>query len=210
LGLLLEILMQLRQYVKDRFPGFVWDIQSSEYLPPVGERSESLLDVFSGLEVFVIPADLHDPLARPPKSAARDFIQLTNLGAVFQNIQRFCLFERLDHQRIPLLRLAFFSSSSEPGCSGLNSLVTASSSSSAVAIRIKASNVTSPVASNRLMVDSETPAFSASVLKGARVVFNIGGNKYRVILAIDYQRQLGFIRFVGTHAQYDQINAETV
>ncbi|MFG6205140.1 type II toxin-antitoxin system HigB family toxin [Pseudomonas retamae] len=51
---------------------------------------------------------------------------------------------------------------------------------------------------------------TASILKGARVVFNIGGNKYRVILAIDYQRQLGFIRFVGTHAQYDQINAETV
>jgi len=51
---------------------------------------------------------------------------------------------------------------------------------------------------------------TASILKGGRVVFNIGGNKYRVILAIDYQRQLGFIRFVGTHAQYDQINAETV
>ncbi|MER2102220.1 MAG: type II toxin-antitoxin system HigB family toxin [Pseudomonas atacamensis] len=50
---------------------------------------------------------------------------------------------------------------------------------------------------------------TASVLKGA-MVFNIGGNKYRVILTIDYQRQLGFIRFVGTHAQYDQINAETV
>ncbi|MNY48418.1 mRNA interferase HigB [compost metagenome] len=51
---------------------------------------------------------------------------------------------------------------------------------------------------------------TASILKGGRVVFNIGGNKYRVIMAIDYQRQLGFIRFVGTHAQYDQINAETV
>ncbi|MGX9762241.1 type II toxin-antitoxin system HigB family toxin [Pseudomonas shahriarae] len=51
---------------------------------------------------------------------------------------------------------------------------------------------------------------TASILKGARVVFNIGGNKYRVIMAIDYPRQLGFIRFVGTHAQYDQINAETV
>lgn len=51
---------------------------------------------------------------------------------------------------------------------------------------------------------------TASILKGARVVFNIGGNKYRVVLAIDYQRQLGFVRFVGTHAQYDQINAETV
>ncbi|MCU0211484.1 type II toxin-antitoxin system HigB family toxin [Pseudomonas shahriarae] len=51
---------------------------------------------------------------------------------------------------------------------------------------------------------------TASILKGARVVFNIGGNKYRVIMAIDYPRQLGFIQFVGTHAQYDQINAETV
>ncbi|AHC37314.1 addiction module toxin RelE [Pseudomonas fluorescens] len=51
---------------------------------------------------------------------------------------------------------------------------------------------------------------TASILKGGRVVFNVGGNKYRVIMAIDYQRQLGFIRFVGTHAQYDQINAETV
>lgn len=51
---------------------------------------------------------------------------------------------------------------------------------------------------------------TASILKGGRVAFNIGGNKYRVIMAIDYQRQLGFIRFVGTHAQYDQINAETL
>jgi mRNA interferase HigB len=51
---------------------------------------------------------------------------------------------------------------------------------------------------------------TASVLKGGRVVFNIAGNKYRVILAIDYERQLAFVRFVGTHSQYDQINAETV
>lgn len=49
---------------------------------------------------------------------------------------------------------------------------------------------------------------TASILKGGGV--NIGGNKYRVILANDYQRQLGFLRFVGTHAQYDQIDAETV
>lgn len=51
---------------------------------------------------------------------------------------------------------------------------------------------------------------TAGILKGGRMVFNIGGNKFRVILAIDYERQLGFIKFVGTHAQYDQINAETV
>lgn len=51
---------------------------------------------------------------------------------------------------------------------------------------------------------------SASILKGGRVVFNIGGNKYRLVVAVDYARQLVFIKFVGTHAQYDAINAETV
>lgn len=51
---------------------------------------------------------------------------------------------------------------------------------------------------------------TASALQGGREVFNIAGNKYRVILAIDYERQLAFVRFVGTHGQYDQINAETV
>ncbi len=51
---------------------------------------------------------------------------------------------------------------------------------------------------------------TAGILKAGRVVFNVGGNKYRVIMAIDYLRQLGFIRFIRPHAQYDQINAETV
>jgi mRNA interferase HigB len=51
---------------------------------------------------------------------------------------------------------------------------------------------------------------TASILKGGRVVFNVGGNKYRVILAIDYERQIGWLRFVGTHSQYDQIDAESV
>lgn len=51
---------------------------------------------------------------------------------------------------------------------------------------------------------------SASILKGGRVVFNIGGNKYRIVLAVDYPRQLARIRFVGTHAQYDRIDAETI
>lgn len=51
---------------------------------------------------------------------------------------------------------------------------------------------------------------TASILKGGRVVFNIAGNKYRVIVALDYGRQLGYIRFVGTHAEYDKIDAETV
>jgi mRNA interferase HigB len=51
---------------------------------------------------------------------------------------------------------------------------------------------------------------SASILKGGRVVFNIGGNKYRLILAVDYGRQAVYVKFVGTHRQYDAIDAETV
>lgn len=51
---------------------------------------------------------------------------------------------------------------------------------------------------------------SASILKNRRVVFNIGGNKYRLIVAIDYSRQTIFIRFIGTHQQYNKINAETI
>lgn len=51
---------------------------------------------------------------------------------------------------------------------------------------------------------------TASILKGGRVVFNIAGNKYRVIVSIRYTEQIAWIRFVGTHAQYDQIDEETV
>ena len=51
---------------------------------------------------------------------------------------------------------------------------------------------------------------SASVLKGSRVVFNIAGNKYRLVVALDYERQACFVKFIGTHAQYDRIDAETV
>ena len=51
---------------------------------------------------------------------------------------------------------------------------------------------------------------SASILKNNRVVFNIAGNKYRLIVRIDYQYKLVFVRFIGTHAQYDQVNADEV
>jgi mRNA interferase HigB len=51
---------------------------------------------------------------------------------------------------------------------------------------------------------------SASILNDNRVVFNIKGNKYRLIVKINYSFKLIWIRFIGTHAEYDKINAETI
>jgi len=51
---------------------------------------------------------------------------------------------------------------------------------------------------------------SASVLKDNRVVFNIAGNKYRLVVKIHYNTSIAYIRFVGTHAQYDEIDAEMI
>ncbi len=48
---------------------------------------------------------------------------------------------------------------------------------------------------------------SASIIGNNRVVFNISGNKYRLIVYIRYDLQIVFIRFIGTHAQYNRINA---
>ena len=51
---------------------------------------------------------------------------------------------------------------------------------------------------------------SASVLKNRRVVFNIKGNDYRLIVAIAYKLGIVYVKFIGTHAEYDRIDAETV
>jgi mRNA interferase HigB len=51
---------------------------------------------------------------------------------------------------------------------------------------------------------------SASVLKDGRVVFNIAGNKYRLVVWINYSYQVVYIRFIGTHKQYDLIDAQTI
>ncbi len=51
---------------------------------------------------------------------------------------------------------------------------------------------------------------SASILKNNRVVFNICGNKYRLIVRINYSSKVVFIRFIGTHTEYDKVNAEEV
>jgi mRNA interferase HigB len=51
---------------------------------------------------------------------------------------------------------------------------------------------------------------TASILKDGRVVFNIAGNKYRIVVWINYPYRVVYIRFIGTHRQYDQIDAQTV
>lgn len=50
----------------------------------------------------------------------------------------------------------------------------------------------------------------ASFVGRDRVVFNIGGNRYRLVAHVNYGRGIVYIRFVGTHAQYDRIDVETV
>jgi mRNA interferase HigB len=47
---------------------------------------------------------------------------------------------------------------------------------------------------------------NASIVGNGRVVFNIAGNKYRLVVKMNYPYRVVYIRFVGTHRQYDQIN----
>jgi mRNA interferase HigB len=51
---------------------------------------------------------------------------------------------------------------------------------------------------------------NASILKDGRVVFNIAGNKYRLVVWINYAYRVVYIRFIGTHAQYDKIDVQTI
>jgi len=51
---------------------------------------------------------------------------------------------------------------------------------------------------------------SASILKNRRVVFNIKGNDYRLVVAVAYKLQVVYVKFVGTHKEYDAVDAETV
>ena len=51
---------------------------------------------------------------------------------------------------------------------------------------------------------------SASILKNERVVFNIKGNSYRLVVRFNYEKQWIFIRFIGTHSEYDKINADNI
>jgi len=51
---------------------------------------------------------------------------------------------------------------------------------------------------------------TASILKDGRAVFNIAGNKYRIVVWINYPYRVVYIRFIGTHRQYDTIDAQII
>ena len=51
---------------------------------------------------------------------------------------------------------------------------------------------------------------SVSILKDGRAVFNVAGNKYRIVVWINYPYRVVYIRFIGTHRQYDTIDAQSI
>lgn len=51
---------------------------------------------------------------------------------------------------------------------------------------------------------------NASIVANNRVVFNIKGNKYRLVVAVQYEYGIVYIRFIGTHREYDKIDAATI
>lgn len=60
------------------------------------------------------------------------------------------------------------------------------------------------------LVDIKQDFRNSSILKDGRVVFNIAGNKYRLVVWINYTYRVVYIRFIGTHAQYDKIDVQTI
>ena len=65
-------------------------------------------------------------------------------------------------------------------------------------------------ASWKLPQDIKNHYASASFLKGNRVVFNLRGNEYRLVVAVAYRFEAVYIKFIGTHAQYDLIDAASI
>ncbi len=51
---------------------------------------------------------------------------------------------------------------------------------------------------------------NASIVGDKRVVFNIKGNDYRLIAALDFDHQVVYVRFIGTHKEYDKVDAKTI
>ncbi len=51
---------------------------------------------------------------------------------------------------------------------------------------------------------------NASIVGAERIVFNIKGNAYRLVVAVDYRRAIVFIKWLGTHKEYDAIDVRTI
>jgi mRNA interferase HigB len=58
--------------------------------------------------------------------------------------------------------------------------------------------------------DIKSEYAKASILKNGRIVFNICGNKYRLIVDINYKRKWVFVLFIGTHKEYDRVDAQKI
>ena len=67
--------------------------------------------------------------------------------------------------------------------------------------------VTEPAVSE---ADVQKAAPKAKVLNRERVRFEVAGGNYRLVAAFDFRRQVAFVKFIGTHAEYDRIDALTV
>jgi len=59
-------------------------------------------------------------------------------------------------------------------------------------------------------MDVRMGRWNPSIIPGDRVVFRLRGNRYRIIAEIDYRNGLVFVRFAGSHAEYDKVDAEKV
>jgi mRNA interferase HigB len=62
----------------------------------------------------------------------------------------------------------------------------------------------------RTPADVKKSYASASILKDSRIVFNIKGNTYRLVAKFNYEKQWIFIRFIGTHSEYDKIDVNKI
>ena len=62
----------------------------------------------------------------------------------------------------------------------------------------------------RLPADIKSVYQNASFVANNRVVFNIKGNEYRLVVAVNYAAGIVYVRFVGTHGQYDRIDVATI
>ena len=51
---------------------------------------------------------------------------------------------------------------------------------------------------------------NASILKDSRIIFNIKGNSYRLVIKFNFEHQLAFVRFLGSHSDYDKIDANNI